>query len=143
MKSNLYFVLFLMFIAFSGCDNGCDVSGKVAFQDGSPLMVGDVVFDSGANTFYGGINSAGEYKMLNAGKGISAGTYSVYISGAVQTFDESLPPIGVTADGEPIPAKTVERNPISLVADKYTSKNSGLECTVKGKTVFDIQVTKP
>jgi len=116
-----------------GCSDKVQVSGKVVFTDGTPLMTGTVVFDNGRDQAKGRISEDGTYRLssLKDNDGIVPGEYGVYVTGAV---DRSL---GTMPQGSiPIPR--------DLINIKFTSKaTSGLHCTVKGTTVFDIEVTPP
>ena len=122
----------------AGCGGGYAVTGKVTFPDGEPLTVGSVMFTNGSTTAFGDINAKGEYRMgmKKAGSGIPAGTYQVYIADA-------------RMEGDPAFADTMEDGskviPLILAIDpKFGSASrSDLVCEVKGKTVFNIPVTKP
>ena len=137
-----YFSLTLLFcfvICFIvGCGEGYPVTGKVTFPDGNPLTVGRVMFTDGTISAYGDIDTGGKYRMglNNAGGGIPAGTYQVYIANA-------------RIEGDPAFAETMEDGskviPLILAIDpKFgTVSQSGLNCEVKGKTTFNISVEKP
>lgn len=116
----------------SGCGNGSSVSGKVAFEDGTPLNVGLVQFENESGSYSGRIEKNGSYKVTGASieDGIPNGNYSVAI---VRAF-ESIP--GKENDGY----GTVR----NLIDEKFTrSDTSELSCSVQGKTTFDITVAKP
>ena len=131
--------LFCSVICFvTGCGDGHTVTGKVTFPDGTPLTVGKVMFSDGSKTAFGDLNAKGEYRlgMEKAGSGIPAGTYQVYITGAL-------------VDGNPDFAATMEDGskviPRILAIDPmFTAPSrSNLTCEVNGKTVFNIPVEKP
>jgi hypothetical protein len=138
-------LLFGVFLALSGCGKGFSVTGKVAFPDGTPLTTGYVCFENATMTLTGTINSSGQYQMTGAspGEGVPAGEYQVYISGAVQPGNPNTGPVELDADGNAL-VKTVDKPDIPLIDAKFTRKSSsGLQCEVKGKTTFNIEVTKP
>ena len=134
-----------VFLTLAGCGKGFSVGGKVTFPDGSPLTVGFVCFDTPTMTLIGVINSSGEYKISGASpqEGVPAGEYQVYIAGAVKSGNENAGPTVLDADGNAL-VKTIEKPDIPLIHSKFTTKSSsGLKCEVKGKTTFNIEVTKP
>ena len=131
-------LLFSVICFTVGCGDGHTVTGKVTFPDGTPLTVGKVMFSDGSKTAFGDLNEKGEYRlgMEKAGGGIPAGTYQVYITGAL-------------IEGDPAFAETLEDGtkvtPRILAIDhKFTvPSRSDLTCKVNGKTTFDIPVEKP
>jgi len=109
------------------------VSGKVTFDDGSPLSTGMVIFLSGSNQSKAPIEKDGSYRVgtLNAGDGLPRGNYRVYITGAIESK-------GISPTGAILGA------PVELVDSKFTSpETSDLTCEVKGSTIFDFTVTPP
>jgi hypothetical protein len=121
--------LSLMFISALGCSNAVTVKGKVTFSDGTPLEVGEVVFENDKRTFSGKIQEGGTFSMgqLKDGQGIPPGKYRVYIS---ETFLEEF----LTPPGSPFPKTT------QLVAAKYNDpKTSGFEYDIQ-KATTDISI---
>ena len=130
--TNRLFALFLVptLFVFTGCGDP-SVSGTVTFSDGTPLSMGTVCFEKEGENFvgYGELRSNGVYSMGKArdGEGLPPGDYLVYVRGAIR---QEMGPTGPYS--------------IPLISEKYTSPtSSGLACQVKGKTVFNFQVSKP
>jgi len=133
MRTDL--LLFLLFACFfvSGCGSAHEpLSGKVTFEDGSPLPKGEVIFVTDSFQAVGTIQEDGTYTVgsLGMADGLPPGTYRVYISEAVEHL------------GGDIDAPTDDR---PLVAAKYTAADtSGLTCEVPAEdNRFDITVTPP
>jgi len=134
MRHIFFTTLTFFFACLLGCSNKVQVSGKVFFEDGSPLTAGTVIFDNGREQAKGAISEDGTYRLSSMANndGILPGEYGVYITGA----------LGFSGTVTMTPG-TVPR-PDDLIDTKFTSKDtSGLSCTVKGTTVFDIEVTPP
>jgi hypothetical protein len=135
MKIYHLFALLLVCVCFIGCSENQRLSGKVTFDDGSPLTIGMVCFENAENGKLGRgeINPDGTYVVgFETDKnGIPKGTYKVFISNATQEkgFNEKT--------GLPIDEQ--------LIASKYSSSStSGLTFTADGKTkTFDITVERP
>ncbi|MDR1493270.1 MAG: hypothetical protein LBT05_11180 [Planctomycetaceae bacterium] len=135
MKIYHTLALLLVCVCLSGCGENQRLSGKVTFDDGSPLTVGMVCFENTENGKLGRgeINSDGTYVVgFETDKnGIPKGTYKVFITGAIleKGMNEKT--------GMPI-----EEQQIAL---KYSSTTtSGLTFTADGKTkTFDITVERP
>lgn len=128
----LFFVLFAC-VFVSGC--GTDhkrLSGKVTFEDGSPLTKGEVIFVTESFQAVGTIQEDGTYTVgsLGMADGLPPGTYRVYISDAVEYLGGDI--------DSPMAAKP-------LVAAKYTAADtSGLTCEVPTENNrFDITVSPP
>lgn len=138
MKHCTLLVSFMLLLVVStGCGDKSSVSGKVSFDDGTPLNVGKVMFTDGTNSGFGKINEKGEYKMgmTKEGEGMPNGSYQVYIMDASKE-DPSLS--RASDDGETFTPKVL------IIDPKFTNpKQSELKCDVSGKTTFDIKVTKP
>jgi len=118
-----------------GCGKDATVKGKVTFPDGTPLAVGEVIFQTETRMASGRIQSDGSYKLSGATEkdGVPPGHYGVRVVGA---YDSSNTPPGAGPD-EALP-------PIPLIDEKFEKmETSGLTCDVKGTTIFDITVTKP
>lgn len=130
-------LLIFVVLAFAGCSGKSSVTGKVTYDDGSPLTRGSVCFQTDKYFAEGPLQSDGSYTLgaLKAGEGVPPGTYQVFINGAI------IPP-DLSGRGDSV--VTSFDAPEFLVDNKFTSPlSSGLTCTVKGKTVFDITVSKP
>ncbi len=123
-----------LFAFISGCSSNSQVTGKVIFDDGTPLTTGEVRFESSGYLGSGQIQSDGTYTVGSKAEkdGIPKGSYQV----SIYAFEY---PAGKPGEN---PAKTPP--PKSLVAKEFQSgKTSGLVCEVNGKTTFDITVKKP
>jgi hypothetical protein len=129
------FLRLFLFIALSvfvcGCSNkGSAVTGTVSFGDGTRLTTGMVIFESGSHSFSGKIQSDGTFQLIgdSVKTGVPDGNYAVTIVKAIETSTDS--------SGNPTAS--------DLIDPKYSQQNtSELTCTVKGKTTFDITVSKP
>ena len=138
-------ILPLLAIVFTvGCGDP-KVTGKVTFPDGTPLTVGQVMFQKegfiGSGTILkDGTYSAGKQKD---GDGLPPGKYQVFLS-EVMTFGEmSGKKAAQTATG----SVSFEVAPtVNLIAQKFMSPStSGLtiEVTSKGPNKLDIVVDPP
>lgn len=133
MKYSIYGLLLIATVFFAGCSGGNEVTGKVAFPDGSPLTQGEVIFQNDQFQYNGRIQQDGTYKMVGNkdAKGIPSGKYTVYLSGTTKSDSKALDPVNAAP-------------PKPLVADEFTARSrSPLTCDVSGSTVFDIQVKAP
>ena len=145
----LHRIIFFIFVGiaaalFSGCGNP-RVIGHVQFDDGTPLTVGEVIFESATQQARGPIDKSGNYVMetIKKGDGVPPGNYRVYVGGAVEATGKQLL---YYPGGEPIPTPTPRTYPEmrSLIDLKHTNPaTSGLTCDVKGSTKFNITVSKP
>lgn len=134
MKNHRFLAFVLATLLLGGCGGKSGVEGHVRFEDGTPLTVGSVVFESGGYSASGRLDSAGKYVLSSAGKndGIKPGEYKVYIVGAVDNNSKPM------TEKDPILAA------IPLIDGKFRSpEKSGLSCSVTGKTTFNITVTPP
>ena len=105
------------------------LTGKVTFEDGSPVTLGSVIFAKGSFQSRGDIRPDGTYSVgTNAAKdGIPPGEYRVYITGVMEAR-------GMGADGM--------TNYVSLIDEKYTRpETSGLTYTA-GTSPFDITLER-
>jgi len=121
----------LALITIGGCGNSPRVQGTITYENGELLKEGLVVFESSTGTFFGDVRSNGTYSMGSTrnGQGIPPGEYKVY-------FQSAQEEIGRDEDNRPLYK--------DLLDSKFYSPNSsGLNCTVKGNTRFDIPVTRP
>jgi hypothetical protein len=127
----IFVAIFLVLII--GCSKKTQVSGKVTFEDGSPLTAGEVRFESSGFLASGKIQSDGTYRLGSAADadGVPKGSYKV----SIFAMDESGTKTGMLPGDAPVPK--------SLVTEKYRSgETSGLVCEVNGSTTFDITVEK-
>lgn len=126
-----------------GCGSKVAVTGKVKFEDGTPLTTGEVRFEKEGFETNGKIQPDGTYRLGTASDtdGIPKGTYGV----SVRALDISGVGVGSTqgfgvAPGDARPAAP----PKSLIDNAFGSaQTSGLTCDVKGSRTFDITVRKP
>ena len=144
---NISICIFSLFVlAAVGCSDHAKVTGKVTFQDGSPLTAGEVVFEQEAFQAIGKIKPDGTYVMGSYGTadGLPPGTYKVYITGAVSSEAVQTASKKLGADGKY--AKTTIPVPVftKLVHPKYERpETSGLICDVKKSMKYDISVDPP
>jgi hypothetical protein len=129
---------------FSGCGGGARVTGHVQFDDGTPLTVGEVIFESAAVQARGPIDSSGNYVMgtIKEGDGVPMGQYRVYVSGAEEPTGKEIP---YYAHGSGRDQAGATRPEMRAVIDIKATQpaTSGLTCDVKGSTKFNITVSKP
>ena len=146
MKRILYLFLGLAFlITFSGCGKNCSVTGKVTLSDGSPVTVGEVVFETPASISRGTIQKDGTYTMITGElKGVPKGTYKVSIGGFMPTIE--MPSSPKIVDGRPVgpPGRPKVTMPTIPFDKKFlAASTSGLTCEVKGRTTYDIKLEPP
>ena len=132
MKHQFIFwsVLFVLFL--SGCGKNMPLSGKITFDDGTPLTSGTIVFQCDKTLSRGIIQEDGTYVVgtEKSRNGIPKGKeFSVSITGAY----------------EPLPPDAGMVVPVPLVDPKYnTPETSGLTFNSDGKTkTFDFVVERP
>ena len=116
--------LFVCLFCFGCGGGGVQFTGKVTFDDGSPVSGGTVIFESGSLQYDGIIQADGSYSLRGAteGSGIPFGSYQIAV--VVPAED----------DGK------------AVIATKYSSAaTSGLTFEVKsaGPRTFDIKVERP
>ncbi|MDR1382648.1 MAG: lipoprotein, partial [Planctomycetaceae bacterium] len=78
MKKHIFLLLALLVLA--GCNNGkVPLGGTITFDDGTPLMVGAVIFSTDTYSAKGNIDANGKYVMgsISTNDGLPAGTYKV------------------------------------------------------------------
>ena len=127
-------VVAVLLFSISGCGSKVSVSGKVTFEDGSPLTNGEVRFETANFVSSGKIQPDGTYQIGTASDkdGIPKGTYGV----TVRAMDNSTVTSGMALEDVPPPK--------SLIDTRFGSTNtSELTCEVQGKTIFDIKVEPP
>ncbi|MDR1959621.1 MAG: hypothetical protein LBQ54_11375 [Planctomycetaceae bacterium] len=134
MKKFFLIASMILFSGFIGCGNGnTKITGKVTFEDGSPLTAGMVVFDNGVITSRAPIQPDGTFTVGTAREkdGIPPGDYRVCLAGAVEMLDN---PQGIF----PPPSRP-------LIDRKWTTpETSGLSFTVeKSSQTYNIVVTPP
>ena len=136
-----YYVIVIFMIALSvGCGSNCTVTGKVMFPDGTPMNMGEVVFETSTMQSRGKIQKDGSYTLTTGElKGVPKGTYKVCISGFAPTV--VTPPLG--EDGRPTGRPQVTKPNIPVDKKYLSTANSGLTCEVKGRTKYDITVEPP
>ncbi|MDR1479533.1 MAG: hypothetical protein LBJ00_11395 [Planctomycetaceae bacterium] len=91
MNKNLIFVLLILLLLFIGCSNKVELGGKVTFSDdGTPLGVGEVCFETDTYFARGKLKPDGSYVVgsLSAKDGIPPGNYRVYIIDAEEKTGE-------------------------------------------------------
>ena len=133
MKGNIIVGLSVCLLLLAGCGKNVRVTGKVTFEDGSPLTTGTVIFHSGATESKAPIEKDGSYAVgtLKSNDGLPRGTYQIYITGAAH-----FP--GISPKGAPLGPV------VQLIDSKFTSPDtSGLTCEVKGSMTYNIKVTPP
>jgi len=132
-----FFVLIgIATVLFSGCGSP-KVTGQVKFEDGTPLTVGDVIFESTTVQARGPLDRSGKFVMGSARvkDGVPPGQYRVYIGGAQEATGE-MRVISGRGDTRPIMR--------SLIDAKWEQPaTSGLTCEVRSSTTFNITVTRP
>ncbi|PQO44296.1 hypothetical protein [Blastopirellula marina] len=118
MTRQIAFCLLALAAFAIGCgESGSIIQGKVQFSDGSPLTVGELIFDDGAYSEVAPIDDQGNFTIL---KGMPDGIYKITIQGA--------------AEGE-------YANPKPLVDNRYIDYGTtDLELTVQG-SARDIVLT--
>lgn len=132
IQKTLFSSALLSTIFVLGCSNGnVRFGGQVTYSDdGSPLTMGTVCFESSTFLARGELDSNGRYDLgsLSAKDGIPQGTYRVYITGAAKG--------GMNEKGVLVL--------VPLIDPKYVAGNtSGLSVTIDGKSrSFDIQVNR-
>ncbi|MDR1492424.1 MAG: hypothetical protein LBT05_06870 [Planctomycetaceae bacterium] len=121
------------FFSFAGCGGHTQLKGKIAFEDGSPLTTGMVIFDDGTTLARAPIQPDGTFiaGTEKENNGLPPGTYNVYITGAEEMLDNP--------EGKfPPPTRP-------LIHKKHTAaETSGLTVTIdKATKDFTITVESP
>jgi hypothetical protein len=130
----------ILLLSFSvlclGCSQNVHVSGKVTYEDGSPVKFGTVKFETESYQFTGSIrNGAYDAGVTKGGQGIPPGTYKVWLANTARTE------LYINARGQLSAAGEMEAFP--QVTDEFTSPGkSPLELVVKsgGRITYDITV---
>jgi carbon monoxide dehydrogenase subunit G len=140
MRQKITFFLILLACGIMAGCGSASVTGKVTFEDGSPLTAGTVNFETDTNLMVGHLKKDGTYTLVGDGRsnGIPKGSYKVYITNATEDTD-------VAYDSGDVMTRSADRKlQRNLIANKYMSPStSGLTCDVKGSMVYDIKVSPP
>jgi len=135
----LAFLLCLVVI-FTGCSDNVKVKGKVTLTDGTPLALGEVIFERDTFSARGDIKSDGTYVMgtLKENDGVPKGEYVVYIRGATSVGESGqVRSLGGGGQSNMISIASM----IPIIAKEYTSAStSPLRCNVEKSMVYDIEV---
>jgi len=128
---NILFLGVSLVVCVLGCSGGggFPVSGKVTFQDGTPVPRGQVTFISNTFSAGGNITADGAYTVTVK---LPAGTYRVTVLASGDSPSSAM-------------VDVQDRKPIKPLVDmKFNNPDtSGLVCEVKGKTTFPITVEPP
>ena len=132
---------FLLPVAL-GCGSQASVSGKVTFEDGTPLTTGEVRFEAEGFMASGRIQPDGTYRIgtVSDTDGVPKGTYGVTVQALDNSGGTSGAPSMAVAPGD-APAGPP---PKSLIDTAFGSVHtSGLTCEVQKSRTFDITVRRP
>lgn len=136
------FVVMIVAVACCiGCSDHVPLSGTVTFSDdGSPVPMGTVCFESATSYARGQLDQNGRYTLgfEKEGNGIPRGVYGVCVTGARR-------PLGMTDEPGSVPGSTGGVMQYQeLVAQKFQARStSGITCTVDGSTkTFNFQVDR-
>jgi hypothetical protein len=131
MRTLITTVLLIFVTITAGCGNNVRVTGKVTFEDGSPVTAGTVIFTTEKAQFSGFIkNGSYDAGATKNGQGIPPGTYKVWLSDTARV--EAIPN---SPDTAAFPQITAE----------FTSPSgTPLQLEVKsgGSITFDISVKR-
>ncbi|MCL2005953.1 MAG: hypothetical protein FWG73_07280 [Planctomycetaceae bacterium] len=135
MKKTFAPFILLAFVFLLGCSDKLPLGGTVTFSDdGEPVPIGAVYFETPTFSAMGSINPDGTYTVgsMDIADGIPKGTYNVTIRGAEE----------ITLIENPDGTRVERRR--ALIDSKYQSADtSGLSFTVDGTTRrFDIPVDR-
>ena len=143
---SLVFIGAVLGMSASGCSKNFSLTGKVTYEDGTPITAGMLNFESDSSLSRAKIQPDGTYVVgtLKEADGIPKGSYKIYITGAevaIET-DSSRIPQRFDAMGNPVPTMAAYRK---LVHPKYmTTSQSPLSCEVPAKNNrFDFIVEPP
>ncbi|MCL2622820.1 MAG: hypothetical protein FWD31_04050 [Planctomycetaceae bacterium] len=140
----MVFVATVLGVAALGCGNNYQLKGKITYEDGTPIPVGMVHFDSGTSLSRGRIQSDGSYTVgtLKNTDGIPKGTYKVYITGAEVAMETDTRVQRMDAMGNPMPTMAGYRQ---LVDRQYmNASTTPITCVVPvEKNRFDFTVEPP
>jgi hypothetical protein len=128
MKNFIHILLFVALL-LTGCSDKEKLSGKVVFSDGQPLTTGTIYFTTDNYTARAHLRANGTYDVgsLSERDGLPAGTYKVYISGAIENN-----------------ADPTDETMRLLIAPEFASESkTPLTITVPGERVYNITVERP
>jgi hypothetical protein len=134
MKTLTSITFLFVTLTIFGCGGGGTViTGSVKYTDGTPVTLGQVVFDNGVKSYFGQIRADGTYSSggNKAVEGIPDGSYKIWLSGTIDGSAEGNDP---------------DYSGRLTIAKKYISPaTTDLTFEVKsgGTKVFDITVEKP
>jgi len=124
----LLFVVFLL----TGCGDKIHLGGKVTFPDGEPLGVGTVFFSNDNFLARAHLKANGSYDVGSLGQkdGLPAGTYKVFISGAMEAV----------MDTKDLATESFRL----LIAPEFAAwETTPLTVTIPGERVYNITVERP
>ena len=133
MKNRVLFILVLLLLVVTGCDNKVHLKGKVVFSDdGSPVPKGTVFFETDSYSARGNLKPDGTFVVGSEKQsdGLPPGMYRVHISGAQKSIGSD------------------ERNHMeiyeSLIDEKFANRStSGITIDVIPSTkFFEIKVDR-
>lgn len=140
--SSSRWIFALLVVAASLCAAGCGdrvhVTGRVTFENGQPLTIGQIIF---TDDFYMGksdLDKNGEYSIhtFRRNDGIRKGTYRVYIVGAMR-FEET------EAIKDPLQDYRFDKS-VQLIDMQHTNPDvSGWEFELKKDSRIDLIVYPP
>ena len=131
------FLCCFLVIAVCGCSGQVGITGKVVFDDGSPLEIGQIRIVSSDNIGRAAIEPGGTFRIASVSgrKGVPHGVYQVAIEGAAIPGE----PIGPNADTFNGPFTA----PTPLIAAKYSDpETSGLTLDTKKTSFLLIKVER-
>lgn len=133
----------LILVAAVGCGDKVPVTGKVTYEDGTPLTLGQIIFTDDYYMGRSDLDKNGEYSIhtLKRNDGIRKGTYRVYITGAIRLETGA----GTEFREEDLhTGRMAEIKPVRLIDMQFmTPDTSGWVREVKRKSRFDFVVYPP
>ena len=135
-------VLCFCLLILTGCSGRVKFSGRVTYEDGTPLTIGDVYFTNETYMAHGSIDKDGYYYLTsyNPGDGIVPGDYQVYITNTLlfgEPEEEEQEDTGTGKLPNLMP-------PVATVDPVFADPDAnGLKCTIKGSGTYDITVYRP
>ncbi|MDR2643961.1 MAG: carboxypeptidase-like regulatory domain-containing protein [Planctomycetaceae bacterium] len=127
MKNNLHIVgcvVFLLAGIFVGCSKNVQQSGRVIFDDGSPVPCGTICFMNDTYQASGEIQSNGKFTIgsTRVNNGLLPGNYKVVIAGShkvIGTGNEGQPLFEELVDGK---FTDPDKTPLTAVVQGNNSK---------------------
>lgn len=91
-RLSLLFIALLLTTFFVGCSGNVKITGRVTYENGQPLTIGQVVFSDGYYMAKSDLDKNGEYSLhsLRRNDGIRKGQYNAYIVSAFR-FEKTAP----------------------------------------------------